>query len=60
MKIEFFQYKDLCCYNRDDDSVNTELANKHINEIKNEIDKFYIPTYHIIGTPCRLFRRYCN
>ena len=42
-----FQYKDLCCYNRDDDSVNTELANKHITEIKNEIDKFYIPTYHI-------------
>ena len=27
------------------------LANKNIIEIKNQIDKFYIPMYHIIRTP---------
>jgi len=46
-----FQYKDLCCYDKENDVVDTELANKNIIEIKNQIDKFYIPMYHIIRTP---------
>ena len=46
-----FQYKDLCCYDKDNDTINTEKANRNIKEIKTHIDKYYSPMYHIIRTP---------
>jgi len=46
-----FQYKDLCCYNKDKDEVNEELVGENIGEIKEIVDNYESPMYHIFRTP---------
>lgn len=49
-KKRVFQYKDVCGYNKKTGEVNEELVSNNINEIKNHIDKYKEPLYHIIRT----------
>lgn len=43
------QYKELCGYDKKTDEVNEEVF-EHIKEIKNDIEKYDNPLYHIIRT----------
>ena len=43
------QYKELCCYDKDTGKVD-ETVFENIGEIKNDIDKYINPLYHIIRT----------
>jgi hypothetical protein len=43
------QYKELCGYNKETKTVDKEVF-KNIQEIKNDIDKYKYPLYHIIRT----------
>jgi hypothetical protein len=45
------QYKDLCGYDKKTCKINEDLVKKNIKEIKDDIDSFEIPLYHIIRTP---------
>jgi len=44
------QYKELCGYDKETGNVDEELVNTNINEIKDDIDKYLHPRYHIIRT----------
>ncbi len=46
-----FQYKDLCCYNKNTGEINNSLVYDNINELKAKIDSYEEPKYHIIRTP---------
>ena len=48
-----YQYKDLCCYDKEKDSVDEESATNNIHEISKYIETkaFDYPMYHIIRTP---------
>lgn len=47
-----YQYKDLCGYNEIKDTIDYEMVENNINEIKEVINKnFNEPLYHIIRTP---------
>ena len=43
------QYKELCGYNKEKKTINNEVY-VNIQEIKNDIEKFSLPLYHIIRT----------
>ena len=43
------QYKELCGYNKETGEVDEQVF-KHIQEIKNDIDKYGSPLYHVIRT----------
>jgi hypothetical protein len=43
------QYKELCIYDKDTGEIDTDVY-ENIREIKNDIDKYNIPLYHIIRT----------
>jgi len=44
------QYKELCSYQKDTSDVDDKEVFKNIQEIKNDIDKYTNPLYHIIRT----------
>jgi hypothetical protein len=44
------QYKELCGYNKKTKKVDEEVYKKNIQEIKNDIDNYKMPLYHIIRT----------
>ncbi len=43
------QYKELCGYDKDTEEIDEEVF-EHIEEIKDDIDKYVNPLYHIIRT----------
>ena len=45
------QSKDLYCYDKDTSEIDYELVRHNVGEIKDIIDKFENPMYHIIRTP---------
>ena len=46
-----YQYKDLCCYDKKMDEINEKFASTNVLEVKNIIEKYTKPLYHIIRTP---------
>jgi hypothetical protein len=45
------QYKDLCCENKKTGKIDNETAKKNITEVKQIVDNYETPRYHIIRTP---------
>jgi hypothetical protein len=45
------QFKYLCCYDKDKDTVNTVTASRNISELKNDIISFDRPMFHFVRTP---------
>ena len=43
-----YQYKDLCCYDKKMDEINEKFASTYVLEVKNIIEKYTKPLYHII------------
>lgn len=46
-----YQYKDLCCYDKKMNEINEKDASTNVLEVKNIIEKYTKPLYHIIRTP---------
>ena len=50
-KGRVLQYKDLCCYDKSSDTIDKRQAISNIKKIKNIIEAYDLPLYHIIRTP---------
>ena len=45
------QYKDLCGYNNKTNEINREMVDENLEEVKEDIDTYDEPMYHLIRTP---------